>query len=124
MKNRHPCVKTGFMVSYCQKGTVIQMLRFLLLLPIRILCLPVLLFLKLLYLLGAGILRLTGWIFVLSGTLLSALAVYGFIELSLTTGIFLTILALVFSPVGLPVLAVFLTAIPEILRIKLQSTIF
>ena len=100
------------------------MLRFLLLLPIRILCLPVLLFLKLLYLLGAGILRLTGWIFVLSGILLSALAVYGFIELSVPTGIFLTILALVFSPVGLPMLAAFLTAIPEILRIKLQSAIF
>ncbi len=85
------------------------MLRFIVLLPIRILLLPVMLGLKLLFWLCCGVLCMTEWVFSLAGSLMLVVAVFTMATESFREGIPLVLLAWAISPFGLPMLAMKLT---------------
>ena len=84
---------------------VIKMLKFILLLPIRIICLPIVVALKLVFWLCSGILCMTEWIFGLAAGLLALVGVYTFLFDSTSYGVGLLVAAFVVSPFGLPMLA-------------------
>ena len=84
---------------------VIKMLKFILLLPIRIICLPIVVALKLVFWLCSGILCMTEWIFGLAAGLLALMGIYTLFFDSTSYGIVLLVAALIVSPFGLPMLA-------------------
>ena len=81
------------------------MLKFMLMLPIRIICLPVVVALKLVFWLCSGILCMTEWIFGLAAGLLALVGIYSLVFDSTSYGIGLLVAALTVSPFGLPMLA-------------------
>ena len=81
------------------------MLKFMLMLPIRIICLPIIIVLKLVFWLCSGILCMTEWIFGLAAGLLVFMGIYSLVFDSISYGIGLLIAALIVSPFGLPMLA-------------------
>ena len=84
---------------------VIKMLKFILLLPIRIICLPIVVALKLVFWLCSGILCMTEWIFGLAAGLLALMGIHSLVFDSTSYGIGLLVAALIVSPFGLPMLA-------------------
>ena len=84
---------------------VIKMLKFILLLPIRIICLPIVVALKLVFWLCSGILCMTEWIFGLAAGLLALMGIYTLFFDSTSYGIGLLVAALIVSPFGIPMLA-------------------
>ena len=81
------------------------MLKFMLMLPLRIICLPIVVALKLVFWLCSGILCMTEWIFGLAAGLLALMGIYSFAFDSTSYGIGLLVAALIVSPFGLPMLA-------------------
>ena len=73
---------------------------------LKILFAPLLLTLSLFVWLCAGLLSCSGFVFKLAGGLLSLLAIAVLITYSVKNGIILLMLALLISPMGLPMLAV------------------
>ena len=84
---------------------VIKMLKFILLLPIRIICLPIVVALKLVFWICSGILCMTEWIFGLAAGLLALMGIYTLFFDSTSYGIGLLVAALIVSPFGIPMLA-------------------
>ena len=84
---------------------VIKMLKFILLLPIRIICLPIIIALKLVFWLCSGILCMTEWIFGLAAGLLALMGIHSLVFDSTSYGIGLLVAALTVSPFGIPMLA-------------------
>ena len=84
---------------------VIKMLKFILLLPIRIICLPIVVALKLVFWLCSGILCMTEWIFGLAAGLLALMGIYSIVFDSTSYGVGLFVAAFVISPFGIPMLA-------------------
>ena len=84
---------------------VIKMLKFILLLPLRIICLPIVVALKLVFWLCSGILCMTEWVFGLAAGLLALVGVYTLFFDSASYGVGLLVAAFVVSPCGLPMLA-------------------
>ena len=84
---------------------VIKMLKFILLLPLRIICLPIVVALKLVFWLCSGILCMTEWVFGLAAGLLALMGIYSFAFDSTSYGIALLVAALIVSPFGIPMLA-------------------
>ena len=82
------------------------MLKFFVKLPFRILFLPVLLALKILFWLFSGILCLSEWIFSLAGTVLFLLGGYALIFDGNLQGLAVMLIGFLVSPYGLPILAV------------------
>ena len=78
------------------------MLKFILLLPIRIICLPIVVALKLVFWLCSGILCMTEWIFGLAAGLFALMGIYTLFFDSTSYGIALLVAALI---VSLPMLA-------------------
>ena len=81
------------------------MLKFLIKLPFRILFLPLLLILKILFWVCSGILCLSEWIFSLAGTVLLLLGLYSLIFEANIQGLAIIFIAFLVSPFGLPMLA-------------------
>ena len=81
------------------------MLKFMLMLPLRIICLPIIVALKLVFWLCSGILCMTEWIFGLAAGLLVFVGVYTLIFDSANYGVGLLVAAFVVSPFGIPMLA-------------------
>ena len=81
------------------------MLKFMLMLPIRIICLPIIIVLKLVFWLCSGILCMTEWIFGLAAGLLALMGIYSLVFDSTSYGIGLLVAALIGSPFGIPMLA-------------------
>ena len=82
------------------------MLKFFVKLPLRILFLPVLLALKILFWLCSGLLCLSEWIFYLAGTVLFLLGGYALIFDGNLQGLAVMLIGFLVSPYGLPILAV------------------
>lgn len=80
--------------------------KFIVKLPLRILFLPVLLALKILFWLCSGILCLSEWIFSLVGTALFLLGGYALIFDENLQGLAVMLIGFLVSPYGLPMLAV------------------
>jgi len=82
------------------------MLRFILMLPVRVVCLPILLALKLLTWFFMAVLCMSEWIFSLLATALFIVGVVGIFLISVPHGIVMIVIAALISPFGLPMLAV------------------
>ena len=81
------------------------MLKFMLMLPLRIICLPVIIALKLIFWICSGILCLTEWVFGLAAGVLALLGVIGIFCESVSYGMWFFVAALLVSPFGIPMLA-------------------
>ena len=81
------------------------MLKFMLMLPLRIICLPIIIALKLVFWLCSGILCMTEWIFGLAAGLLALVGIYSLVFDSTSYGIGILVAALIVSPFGIPMLA-------------------
>lgn len=91
------------------------MLRFLVMLPFRILFLPILLFLKIVFWICSGLLCMAEWIFGLAGGVLFVLSILGMIWVSVPQGIVMLGIAFLISPYGIPMLAVKLVVLAEVM---------
>ena len=75
----------------------LKMLKFMLMLPIRIICLPIIIVLKLVFWLCSGILCMTEWMFGLAAGLLALMGIYSLVFDSTSYGIALLVAALIVS---------------------------
>ena len=81
------------------------MLKFVLMLPLRIVCLPVIVILKLVFWICLGILCLTEWVFGLAAGVLALVGIIGIFCESVSYGMWFFVAALLVSPFGIPMLA-------------------
>lgn len=81
------------------------MLKIMLMLPLRIVCLPVIIALKLVFWICSGILCLTEWVFGLAAGVLALLGIIGIFCESVSYGMCFFVAALLVSPFGIPMLA-------------------
>ena len=100
------------------------MLRFIVMLPIRILFLPVVLVLKLTFWLCTGLLCMTEWIFGLASGVLVVLSILGMIWVSMPQGIVMLVIAFLVSPYGIPMLAVKLVMLTEVMAEFVWETVY
>lgn len=100
------------------------MLKFLLKLPFRILFLPVLLVLKILFWVCSGILCMSEWIFSLAGTVLFLLGLYSVIFEANMQGLAIILIALLVSPLGIPMIAMKVVFLLGSMGDKLQEVIY
>ena len=103
---------------------VIKMLKFILLLPIRIICLPIVVALKLVFWLCSGILCMTEWIFGLAAGLLALMGIYTLFFDSTSYGIALLVTALIVSPFGIPMLALKVVMLVDTASEAIRDTIY
>ena len=100
------------------------MLKFLIKLPFRILFLPVLLVLKILFCVCSGILCMSEWIFSLTGTVLFLLGLYSIIFEANMQGLAVILIALLVSPLGIPMIAMKAVFLIGSMGDKLQEVIY
>ncbi|MGM9625957.1 MAG: CD1845 family protein [Eubacteriales bacterium] len=100
------------------------MLKFLIKLPFRILFLPVLLVLKILFWVCSGILCMSEWIFSLAGTVLFLLGLYSVIFEANMQGLAIILIALLVSPLGIPMIAMKVVFLLGSMGDKLQEVIY
>ena len=100
------------------------MLKFLIKLPFRILFLPVLLILKILFWVCSGILCMSEWIFSLAGTVLFLLGLYSVIFEANMQGLAIILIALLVSPLGIPMIAMKVVFLLGSIGDKLQEVIY
>lgn len=100
------------------------MLRFLVMLPFRILFLPVVLILKLIFWLCTGLLCMTEWVFGLASGILVVLSILGRIWVSVPQGIMMLGIAFLVSPYGIPMLAVKLVTLTEVMAEFVWETVY
>ena len=100
------------------------MLKFIVMLPFRILFLPVLLFLKITFWLCSGLLCMTEWIFGLASGILLVLSILGMIWVSVSQGIVMLVLAFLVSPYGIPMFAVKLVGLAEVMAEFLKEKVY
>ena len=100
------------------------MLRFILMLPVRVVCLPILLSLKLLTWLFMAVLCISEWIFNLLATVLLIVGVVGIFLLPVPHGIVMIVIAALISPFGMPMLAVKLVCMLDSITIFLKKRVY
>ena len=100
------------------------MLKFIVMLPIRILFLPILLFLKLTFWICSGLLCMTEWIFGLASGILVVLSILGMIWISVPQGIVMLGISFLVSPYGLPMLALKLVMLTEVMAEFLWEKVY
>ena len=100
------------------------MLKFLIKLPFRILFLPILLTLKILFWVCSGILCLSEWMFSLAGTVLLLLGLYSLIFEANMQGLAVILIAFLVSPFGLPMIAMKLVFLLGRAGDKIQEIVY
>jgi len=100
------------------------MLKFLIKLPFRILFLPILLTLKILFWVCNGILCLSEWMFSLAGTVLLLLGLYSLIFEANMQGLAVILIAFLVSPFGIPMLAMKLVFLLGSAGDKIQENVY
>jgi len=100
------------------------MLKFLVMLPFRILFLPILLFLKLIFWICTGLLCMAEWIFGLASGILFVLSILGMIWVSVPQGIVMLGIAFLISPYGIPMLALKLVMLTEVMAEFLWEKVY
>ena len=100
------------------------MLKFLVMLPFRILFLPILLFLKLIFWICTGLLCMAEWIFGLASGILFVLSILGMIWGSVPQGIVMLGIAFLISPYGIPMLALKLVMLTEVMAEFLWEKVY
>lgn len=91
---------------------------------LKILFAPIYLALTLVIWICSGILYCSSWIFGIAGTVLGILGVIILITESVKNGIIVLIVAAISSPVGLPMVAVWLLGLLQTLRCKIREKIY
>ena len=102
----------------------LKMLKFMLMLPIRIICLPIVVALKLVFWLCSRILCMTEWIFGLAAGLLALVGVYTLFFDSASYGVGLLVAAFVISPFGIPMLALKVVMLVDTAGEVIRDTIY
>ena len=100
------------------------MLRFILMLPVRVVCLPILLALKLLTWFFMAVLCMSEWIFSLVATALFIVGVVGLFLISVPHGIVMIVIAALISPFGLPMLAVKMVCMLDAVTEKIKKIVY
>ena len=100
------------------------MLKFIVMLPFRILFLPVLLFLKIVFWLCSGLLCMAEWIFGLASGILLVLSILGMIWVSVPQGLVMVGIAFLISPYGIPMLAVKMVTLAEVMADFLLEKVY
>ena len=100
------------------------MLKFMFMLPLRIICLPVIITLKLVFRICSGILCLTEWIFGLAAGVLALLGIIVIFCESVSYGMWFFVAALLVSPLGIPMLALKLVFLIGSMGDKLQEVVY
>lgn len=100
------------------------MLMFIVMLPFRILFLPVLLFLKLTFWICTGLLCIAEWIFGLASGILLVLSILGMIWVSVPQGLVMVGIAFLISPYGIPMLAVKLVTLAKVMANFLLEKVY
>ena len=100
------------------------MLKFMLMLPIRVICLPIIIALKLVFWLCSGVLCMTEWIFGLAAGLLALVGIYTLFFDSISYGIGLLVAALIVSPFGIPMLALKVVMLVDTAGEVIRDTIY
>ncbi|MCD7860785.1 MAG: CD1845 family protein [Oscillospiraceae bacterium] len=91
---------------------------------LKILVVPIVAVLAIFIWLCSGVLCLSAWMFGLAGTILSILAVLLFLTGSVAGGIAFALLAILVSPVGIPMLGVWLLGKLKSLRYAIQDRVY
>ena len=102
----------------------LKMLKFMLMLSLRIICLPIVVVLKLVFWLCSGILCMTEWIFGLAAGLLALMGIYTLFFDSTSYGIGLLVAALIVSPFGIPMLALKVVMLVDTASEAIRDTIY
>lgn len=91
---------------------------------LKILAAPIVAILAIFVWLCSGILYISGWVFGIAGTLVGMLAVYVFLTNTIAAGIIFTVLAVLVSPLGIPMFAAWLLARLQGLRRAIQERVY
>ena len=102
----------------------LKMLKFMLMLSLRIICLPIVVALKLVFWICSGILCMTEWIFGLAAGLLALVGIYSLVFDSTSYGIGILVAALIVSPFGLPLLALKVVMLVDIAGEVIQEVVY
>ena len=100
------------------------MLKFLIKLPFRILFLPILLVLKILFWVCSGVLCMSEWIFSLAGTVLFLLGLYSVLFEANPQGWVVMGIAFLVSPFGIPMLALKVVLLVGVMGDFIQDVVY
>lgn len=91
---------------------------------LKILAAPIVAILAIFVWLCTGILYISGWVFGIAGILMGICAVYVFLTNTVVAGIIFTVLAVLVSPFGIPMIAAWLLARIQGLRYAIQEWVY
>lgn len=91
---------------------------------LKILAAPIVAILAIFVWLCSGVLYISAWVFGIAGTLMGILAVYVFLTNTIVAGIIFTVLAVLVSPFGIPMFAVWLLGKLQDLRYAIQERVY
>lgn len=91
---------------------------------LKILAAPIIAVLAVFVWLCAGILYISSWIFGITGAIMGIFAVYVFCTNTVVAGIIFTLLAVLLSPVGIPLIAAWLLGKLQGLRYAIQEYVY
>jgi len=100
------------------------MLKFLIKLPFRILFLPILLVLKILFWVCSGVLCMSEWMFSLAGTVLFLLGLYSVLFEANPQGWVVMGIAFLVSPFGIPMLALKVVLLVGVMGDFIQEKVY
>ena len=101
-----------------------MILKFLIKLPFRILFLPILLVLKILFWVCSGVLCMSEWIFSLAGTVLFLLGLYSVLFEADPQGWVVMGIAFLVSPFGIPMLALKVVLLVGVMGDFIQEKVY
>ena len=91
---------------------------------LKILAAPIIAVLAIFVWLCSGVLYISAWVFGIAGTLMGILAVYVFFTNTIVAGIIFTVLAVLVSPLGIPMFAAWLLGKLQDLRYFIQERVY
>ena len=91
---------------------------------LKILAAPIVAILAIFVWLCTGILYISGWVFGIAGIVMGILAVFVFLTKTVVAGIIFTVLAVLVSPFGIPMIAAWLLARIQGLRYAIQEKVY
>ena len=100
------------------------MIKFLVKLPLHIVCFPIFITLKFLFWLFSGMLCLSGWIFSLVSMILAAVGMYALFTGTVAQGVCVFALAFLVSPLGLPMLALKLATVVDSIGNRIWELVY
>lgn len=91
---------------------------------LKILAAPLVAALTIFVWLCSGMLYISAWVFGIAGTIMGICAVYVFLTNTVVAGIIFTVLAVLVSPVGIPMIAAWLLGKIQDLRYAISDSVY